>query len=155
MSRRLHRAVRSSAARPGRAAGFRACEDSAKRPTPPAGGYRKIAALTRLKLARSTLRPLVTFTRTPMAASRLRVFVSSKMQELAPERREVKSALDELKVDGWVFEEDAGARPQSVRQTYTEELDGADLYIGLFWKEYGDYTVEEYERARSHGKDCL
>lgn len=90
-----------------------------------------------------------------MDSSRLRVFVSSKMQELAPERLAIKSALDELKVDGWVFEADAGARPQTIRQTYREEVEKADLYIGLFWKGYGDYTIEEYEHARRLGKDCL
>ncbi len=40
---------------------------------------------------------------------RLRVFVSSRMAELRPERDRVRAALDELKVDAWVFERDAGA----------------------------------------------
>jgi len=86
---------------------------------------------------------------------RLQVFISSKMEELAPERAAIKSALAELNVDAWVFETDAGARPGTIRQTYLKELDGADLYIGLFWKGYGDYTIEEFESARSRGKDCL
>jgi hypothetical protein len=90
-----------------------------------------------------------------MDSSQLRVFVSSKMQELAPERLAIKSALEELKVDGWVFEEDAGARPQTIQQTYKEEVEKADLYIGLFWRGYGDHTIEEYEQARRLGKDCL
>ncbi len=37
-----------------------------------------------------------------MIFQRLRVFVSSKMREL-------KVALDALRVDAWVFEEDSGA----------------------------------------------
>ena len=45
-----------------------------------------------------------------MIFDRLRVFVSSSMQELGPERRAVKAALDALKIDAWVFEEDAGDR---------------------------------------------
>ena len=85
----------------------------------------------------------------------LRVFVSSKMQELAPERQALKAALDALKVDAWVFEQDAGARPESIQKAFLEEVEAADLYIGLFWKGYGDYTIEEYEHARKFGKDCL
>src|SRR5262247_3432496 len=90
-----------------------------------------------------------------MIFQRLRVFVSSKMQELATERQAVRAALDALKVDAWVFEQDAGARPVSIEKAFLEEVEAADLYIGLFWKGYGDYTIEEYEHARKLGKDCL
>jgi len=90
-----------------------------------------------------------------MIFQRLRVFVSSKMQELAPERQAVRAALDALKVDAWVFEHDAGAQPVSIEKAFLEEVEAADLYIGLFWKGYGDYTIEEYEHARKLGKDCL
>lgn len=90
-----------------------------------------------------------------MIFQRLRVFVSSKMQELAPERQALKTALDALKVDAWVFEQDAGARPESIQKAFLGEVEAADLYIGLFWKGYGDYTIEEYEHAQKLGKDCL
>ena len=90
-----------------------------------------------------------------MRYSRLRVFVSSKMQELASERRAIKTALDELEVDAWVFELDGGARPETIRQTYLKEVEAADLYIGLFWKGYGEDTIEEYEHAKNLNKDCL
>src|SRR5215472_5965149 len=90
-----------------------------------------------------------------MIFQRLRVFVSSKMQELAPERQLLKAALDALKVDAWVFEQDAGARPESIEKTFLEEVEAADLYIGLFWKGCGDYTIEEYKYAQKLGKDCL
>ena len=90
-----------------------------------------------------------------MIFPRLRVFVSSKMQELAPERQAIKAALEDLKVEAWVFEQDAGARPESIEKTFLEEVEAADLYIGLFWKGYGDYTIEEYEHAQKLGKDCL
>jgi hypothetical protein len=86
---------------------------------------------------------------------RLRLFISSKMEELAPERAAMKSALDELQIEGWVFERDAGARAGNIQQTYLTELDAADLYIGIFWKGYGEYTVEEFEHARNQGIDCL
>jgi len=55
-----------------------------------------------------------------MIFQRLRVFVSSKMAELAPERRALKAALDALKVDAWVFEQDAGARPESIQKALIE-----------------------------------
>jgi hypothetical protein len=90
-----------------------------------------------------------------MIFQRLRVFVSSKMAELALEREAVKTALDTLKVDAWVFEQDAGARPESIQKAFLEEVQTADLYLGLLWKGYGDYTIEEYEHARKLGKDCL
>jgi tetratricopeptide (TPR) repeat protein len=86
---------------------------------------------------------------------RLRVFVSSRMQELAPERRAIKAALDHLKVDAWIFEDDAGARPQSIQATYLDELEHADLYLGVFWNAWGKYTIDEFEHARQWKKDCL
>ena len=45
---------------------------------------------------------------------RLRIFISSRMQELAPERVAIRDALDQLNLDGWIFEMDAGARPQGI-----------------------------------------
>lgn len=86
---------------------------------------------------------------------RLRVFISSRMQELAPERRAIRAALDALRIDAWVFEESAGARPHSIRQTYLDELAASDLYLGVFWKGYGEYTVDEFEHARAQKKACL
>jgi hypothetical protein len=43
-----------------------------------------------------------------MNGPKLRVFLSSKMNELALERRSVKSALADRDVDVFVFELDAG-----------------------------------------------
>ena len=77
------------------------------------------------------------------------------MAELADERRLVKDALDELEVDAWVFEQDAGARSGSIEDTFLEEVEAADLYLGIFWKGYGSYTKEEYDRALELGKDRL
>src|SRR5262245_32326971 len=90
-----------------------------------------------------------------MIFDRLRVFVSSSMEELAPERLAVKAALDELKIDAWVFERDAGARPTAPGATFRQELANADLYLGLFWHRYGPYTIEEFDLAAGLGKDRL
>ena len=90
-----------------------------------------------------------------MSYQKLRVFVSSRMQELAAERQIVKAELDKLHIDAWVFEQDAGARPETIQQTFLQEIEDADLFIGLYWLGYGPYTIEEYEHAQKLGRDCL
>ena len=77
------------------------------------------------------------------------------MQELALERQVIGAALSELLVDTFIFETDAGARPQSIQETYLEEVDASDLYVGVFWKGYGAYTIDEFEHAQTLGMDCL
>lgn len=86
---------------------------------------------------------------------RLRVFISSRMAELQPERELVRAELDKDNIDAWVFEKDAGSRPESIQQTFLKELGESDLYIGIFWRGYGPYTIEEYEYAREQGIPTL
>ena len=90
-----------------------------------------------------------------MSKQRLVAFISSKMEELWPERQIIKTALEKLHIDTFVFEYDAGARAVSIQHTYLREVEEADLYIGVFWKGYGERTIEEFDRARTIGKDCL
>ncbi|MEM8658389.1 MAG: DUF4062 domain-containing protein, partial [Pseudomonadota bacterium] len=90
-----------------------------------------------------------------MIYDRLRVFVSSRMAELQEERLAIRAALDELNIDGWIFESDAGAQSQSIQAAYKDQIDRADLYIGVFWRGYGDYTIDEFDHATTHGKDRL
>ncbi len=85
----------------------------------------------------------------------LSLFISSKMQELVEERRAVQAALSQYQMHGWLWEKDAGARPESIRATYLKEVETCDLYLGLFWLGYGPYTIEEFEHARTHKKPCL
>ena len=85
----------------------------------------------------------------------LSLFISSRMQELATERQAVQQALAQYQLYGWLWESDAGARPQSIRSTYLEEVAACDIYLGFFWRGYGAYTIEEYEHARQHHKPCL
>ncbi len=82
-----------------------------------------------------------------VAPDALRVFLSSRMEELAPERAAVRAALENEGVLAWAFEADAGARPGSTRQTYLEELAVSDVYVGVFWKGYGAFTVDEFDAA--------
>ena len=90
-----------------------------------------------------------------MSSQRLQVFVSSKMQELAAEREVIEAALAEMEIDAFVFEHDAGAQSQSIQQTFLQSVETSDLYVGLFWKGYGAYTIEEFEHAQMLGMDCL
>lgn len=85
----------------------------------------------------------------------LSVFISSKMSELAPERKAVQAALSAYRLQGWLWETDAGARPEPIRSTYLAEVEACDIYLGLFWLGYGQYTIDEYEHARAHNKPCL
>jgi hypothetical protein len=85
----------------------------------------------------------------------LSVFISSKMSELATERRAVQAALSEYSIYGWLWDKDTGARPEPIRSTYLKEVSACDIYIGLFWLGYGPYTIEEFERARQLRKNCL
>jgi hypothetical protein len=85
----------------------------------------------------------------------LSLFISSKMDELAEERRAVQIALNAYHMSGWLWEDDAGARPEPIRSTYLKEVEDCDLYLGLFWLGYGRYTIEEYQHARKHQKPCL
>ena len=84
------------------------------------------------------------------------LFTSSKMTELADERRAVQAVLSRLpNFCCWLWEDNAGARPEPIRSTYLAEVEACDVYIGLFWKEYGPYTIEEFNHARLHRKPCL
>lgn len=85
----------------------------------------------------------------------LRVFISSKMAELRDVREIVSDALRKHGIEAFVYEEDAGARPETVVTTSLREVEEADVYIGLFWQKYGEVTVEEYRHARMYDKPCF
>jgi predicted enzyme related to lactoylglutathione lyase len=87
---------------------------------------------------------------------KIQVFISSKMEELSEERRIIERALDEMVVDAWVFETTAGAKPESIRETYLKALAESDLYLGIFWKGYGEYTIDdEFMQAKDLGIPCF
>ena len=66
---------------------------------------------------------------------RLRVFVSSTMGELSTERRAVSRAISALRLTPVMFE--AGARPHPPRDVYRAYLAQSDVFIGLYWQQYG------------------
>ena len=78
------------------------------------------------------------------------------MQELSEERQLLAKLLPELsdesfQVETWVFEADALASAQSIRRVYLDALEQSDLYLGIFWNGYGEYTIDEFERAGEIG----
>ena len=86
------------------------------------------------------------------------VFVSSKMRELATEREALIDLLaelggDQVSLQAWVFEESAHASNESIRKVYLDALRQSALYIGLFWNEYGEWTIDEFEHATAWGID--
>src|SRR5262249_20781686 len=66
---------------------------------------------------------------------RLRVFVSSTLRELADERRTVSRAVSALRLTPVMFE--IGARPHPPRDLYQAYLAQSDIFIGLYWQQYG------------------
>lgn len=88
----------------------------------------------------------------------LDVFISSKMLELKPERDALYALLPtldygDIKLHAWVFEEDAPASEQSIRDIYLKSLQNSALYLGLFWNQYGEWTIDEFERATEWGME--
>ena len=66
---------------------------------------------------------------------RLRVFVSSTLKELAPERRAVRTAIERLAMAPVMFE--LGARPHPPRELYRAYLEQSDIFVGVYWEQYG------------------
>ena len=86
----------------------------------------------------------------------LDVFISSKMQELKPERDALFALLKgldygDIKLNAWVFEQDAPASSRTIRDIYLRALQNSALYIGLLWNEFGEWTIDELERATDWG----
>ncbi|MCC6896781.1 MAG: DUF4062 domain-containing protein, partial [Anaerolineae bacterium] len=86
----------------------------------------------------------------------LDIFISSKMVELKEERDAIFKLIPSLdfgdiKLHAWVFEEDAGAVGRPIRDVYLNALQKSALYLGLFWQQYGEYTIDEFDRATEWG----
>jgi tetratricopeptide (TPR) repeat protein len=90
--------------------------------------------------------------------TQLDVFISSKMVELKAERDALYALLPtldygDIKLHAWVFEEDAPAANQSIRDVYLKALQNSALYLGLFWNQYGEYTIDEFDSATEWGME--
>ena len=65
----------------------------------------------------------------------LRVFVSSTLRELEPERRAARGAIERLRLAPVMFE--LGARPHPPRELYRAYLEQSDVFVGVYWQQYG------------------
>jgi predicted ATPase len=66
---------------------------------------------------------------------RVRVFVSSTLRELEPERAAARAAIERLHLAPVMFE--LGARPHPPRDLYRAYLAQSDVFVGLYWQQYG------------------
>jgi NACHT-associated inactive Restriction Endonuclease 1/NACHT domain/Pentapeptide repeats (8 copies)/Domain of unknown function (DUF4062)/WD domain, G-beta repeat len=90
-----------------------------------------------------------------MSTHQLRVFIGSAMTELRDVRDVVKETLERRGISAFVYENDAGAQPETVVETSLRELRDADVCAAIFWKHYPKVTTQEFKEARSLGKPCL
>jgi hypothetical protein len=84
----------------------------------------------------------------------LKVFLSSSMGEFRHERDAIKQELDSLGIQNFVFEHE-GASDQAPAERFQNAVRGASVYIGVFGKQCGKYTREEFETARTQKIACL
>jgi predicted HTH transcriptional regulator len=96
----------------------------------------------------------------------VKIFISSVQRELAAERKALAGYLsgDPLLrrfFDTFLFE-DQPAADQRADQCYLDEVDGCDIYLGIFGNEYGredgeglSPTHREFNRATEKGKSRL
>ncbi|MBZ0320718.1 MAG: tetratricopeptide repeat protein [Anaerolineae bacterium] len=95
-----------------------------------------------------------------MDTTPITIFISSKMVELATERTALYDLLTRLSSEAlilkaWAYERDAVASNNSIRDVYLKILEQSGLYIGLFWKAYGAWTMDEFDRATEWHIDRL
>lgn len=88
----------------------------------------------------------------PIAA----IFVSSTWLDLQPERAAVEKALHRFREAKFIGMEYFGSRDETTRAASLDEVDRAELYIGIFAGRYGSGITEaEYRRARERQLDCF
>lgn len=90
------------------------------------------------------------------SVSLVHVFVSSTWLDLQPEREAVEAALHRLRETKFVGMEYFGSRDDDTRRASLDEVDGSQVYVGIFAGRYGSGITEaEYRRAREQRLDCL
>ena len=61
--------------------------------------------------------------------------MSSTLKELEPERRAARAAIEQLRLAPVMFE--LGARPHPPRELYRAYLGQSDVFVGIYWQQYG------------------
>ncbi len=85
----------------------------------------------------------------------IRVFLSSRMAGLKDLRATLKRSLERQGLDVFVYEVDAGARPDDPESASLTEVERADIVVLVLEHSYGEITEREYDHARKHDKPCL
>jgi Domain of unknown function (DUF4062)/NACHT domain/Pentapeptide repeats (9 copies) len=89
------------------------------------------------------------------SGTKLKIFISSRMKELRDLRSIMRETLENRDFDAFLYESNAGARPDTVVEASLSEVEAADVYVGIFDTTYGEVTIEEFRHARSVNKPCF
>lgn len=85
-----------------------------------------------------------------------RIFVSSTWIDLQPERRAVEDAIHRMSEAKFIGMEYFGSRPDSTEEASLDEVDRAEIYLGIIGGRYGSGITEaEYRRARERNLPCF
>lgn len=86
----------------------------------------------------------------------IHIFVSSTWLDLQPERKAVEVALQRLRETKFVGMEYFGSRDEITQRASLDEVDRAQVYVGIFGGRYGSgITEDEYRRARHLKLPCF
>jgi hypothetical protein len=86
----------------------------------------------------------------------VRIFVSSTWNDLQPERRIVEDAINRMSGAKFTSLEFFGSSTETAEHARLDEVDRADLYLGIIGGRYGSGVVEaEYRRARERDLPCI
>ena len=84
------------------------------------------------------------------------IFVSSTWLDLQPERQAVENAINRMSGGKFIGMEYFGSRPETTEGASLDEVDRADIYVGIIGGRYGSgITEKEYRRARERDLPCF
>jgi hypothetical protein len=91
-----------------------------------------------------------------MLSTVARIFVSSTWLDLQPERQAVENAINRMSGGKFIGMEYFGSRPETNEGASLDEVDRADIYVGIIGGRYGSgITEKEYRRARERDLPCF
>ncbi len=80
-------------------------------------------------------------------------FISSSLSELAPEREALDRGL--TAISPHFYDHEHGAAFESHRDEWRHDLTRCHVYIGIYWKKLGPWTLDEFEFAKAQHKPML
>jgi hypothetical protein len=91
-----------------------------------------------------------------MLSTVARIFVSSTWLDLKPERQAVEDAINRMSGGKFIGMEYLGKHPETTEGASLDEVDRADIYVGIIGGRYGSGIAEkEYLRARERDLPCF